>query len=266
MSAALLGILCLASIANEAHVIAAPRQVAERTRASGPDFRVTCNGAHYRWGNPQADPDGDLNRTPHPHEEANGAMIRSYKTDGNGPANAERRALRDFHNGFRLGTVANTNDDNKLYDHFVGGNGTPLDFPASSDMARIIGSSQDFVVFATAFEQAIRDQYISKHTLCGFDGNGAISRNRPAYIKNPLFAWAVMGGYHGLQATVTITNTTLDVRYVIVDHFGAGVSDATSTLPGLPGLYYLQHYRSAANKYQPFIWQVEIARRVRGAW
>lgn len=71
-----------------------------------------------------------------------------------------------------------------------------------------------------------------------------------------------MGGTQQVNATIrSISATSISVKYVVWDHFGAGgVSDANSSLPGLPELYWLQRNGSNPDKYKPFIWNVKVIR------
>ena len=73
-----------------------------------------------------------------------------------------------------------------------------------------------------------------------------------------------MGGYSFITAEVkVVTAEQLIIEYNVFDHFGGGKGDDTSRLPGLPELYYLQHYKSDGKKYIPFIWNVEIVRKIK---
>ena len=82
-----------------------------------------------------------------------------------------------------------------------------------------------------------------------------------------IYGFGVTGGYQKLSArVVSVSDTEIKVRYTLGDHFGAGVEDADRWLiPGLQGMYYLQHNKSAGRSqfgytYTPFKWTVDIER------
>ena len=68
-----------------------------------------------------------------------------------------------------------------------------------------------------------------------------------------------MGGYKSILANVSIAkNMQISVQYTISDNFGAGDDDSGKwQFPGLPALYYLQHY-GTEKAYKPFRWDVLI--------
>lgn len=214
-----------------------------------------CTGDFSDGHDETRDADHDLDKAHHTGERSPDVFLYDH-------VGGETGALIDFNVGFFGGTILeSTSDDNTLYEHFVGGNGSRVNFPVSSDMAAIIGRSPTFTTFAQNFEQDLA-RYANEHgNLCGYDGNSFLSGNRPGYFHDPLFAWAVMGGYAKLEAHVTQTSDRISVTYKIYDHFGAGVSDAWSYLLGLSAMYYLQHFHGPwGTKYTPFIWSVEISR------
>ncbi|QGY47054.1 OmpA family protein [Maribellus comscasis] len=176
----------------------------------------------------------------------------------------ENGAYSDFQIGFFAGTFGvDTSDDNRLFDNFTTGSGTPIDFNTGSDMAREIGGTDAFSDFANTFEDSVRNYFNQHHTLHGFDCQAELIRTRPNYIggSDSLFSWAVMGGYQRLEVNIDLSDGDLDITYRVFDHYGAGVSDAWSYLPGLSAMYYLQHYVSgSSNTYVPFIWSVSINR------
>jgi outer membrane protein OmpA-like peptidoglycan-associated protein len=176
----------------------------------------------------------------------------------------ESLAYSDFYIGFYTGTFGvDTSDDDRLFDHFEYGSGSQIDFKTGSDMAREIGSTDAFTTFAVEFEKSVREYYNTHHTLKGFDCQAELIRTRPNYIggTDSLFSWAVMGGYQRLEARIDLSDGDINITYRIFDHYGAGVSDAWSYLPGLSAMYYLQHYvRSSSSTYKPFIWSVRVNR------
>jgi hypothetical protein len=141
-----------------------------------------------------------------------------------------------------------------------------IGFDPSSTMSQIIGNAPAFKAFAQKFEDQVKRQIAASHSLCGFDGNRYLAQLRPAYFHDPLYAYTVMGGYQRLEVTVGVINGSISFRYRIYDHFGAGLSDAKSKLPGLPALYYLQHYAGRwGSRYTPFVWWVGIVHNVQPA-
>jgi len=214
-----------------------------------------CGGLYSDGNSETADPDHDLDQVHHAGEVSPDVWFYDH-------IGGESGALTDFRVGFFGGTIAeSTSDDDTLFDHFVSGSGGRLDFATPSDMARIIGGASAFTTFADGFERALNSHIATTGTLCGFDGDTYIRAHRPGYFHDPLFAWAVMGGYSRIEARVSQTASGVTVRYKIYDHFGAGVTDASSYLLGLSAMYYLQHFHGVPGRaYTPFIWSVEIQR------
>ena len=173
-------------------------------------------------------------------------------------------AYSDFYIGFFTGTFGvDTTDDNRLFDNFTTGSGGQIDFSTGSDMAREIGGTDAFTEFADAFEESVRNYFYEHDTLHGFDCQAELIRTRPDYVggTDSLFSWAVMGGYQRLEAHIDLSGGDMDIIYRVFDHYGAGVSDAWSYLPGLSAMYYLQHYvTGSSSTYVPFIWSVNISR------
>jgi Domain of unknown function (DUF4157) len=216
----------------------------------------SCSGMYTDGHDETLDGDHDLDQLHH-SGESTWEVLQYDALIG------EPGASIDFYLGFFGGTgLESTSDDDDLYNHFMTGSGSRLNFNTATDMATILGSSPTFISFAAGFETAVRAHIAASGTLCGFDGNSYLAANRPAYFHSPVFAWAVMGGYSRLDANVVQTaGGGITVTYRIYDHFGAGVSDASSLLPGLPALYYLQHFHgSYGSRYTPFIWSVQIGR------
>ncbi len=176
----------------------------------------------------------------------------------------ESGAYSDFYIGFFTGTLGvDTSDDNRLFNNFTTGSGNQINFSTGSDMAREIGGTDAFTTFANAFEESVRNYFNIHHTLNGFDCQAELIRTRPNYIggSDSLFSWAVMGGYQRLEAHIDLSSGQIDITYRVFDHYGAGVSDAWSYLPGLSAMYYLQHYVTGSSRtYVPFIWSVRVNR------
>ncbi|WP_221392548.1 DUF4157 domain-containing protein [Dyadobacter sp. NIV53] len=217
-----------------------------------------CLFMNYSDGHDETnDSDHDLDKAHHSGERT--SIIVAYDYVG-----GETGALIDYNVGFFTGTSGYaTEDDNALYNHFISGDGSRMNFDPNTDMSAIVGRESAFISFADSFESAIL-AYIDAHggSLCGFDGDSYINSNEPGYLNDQYFVWAVLGGYVRLEASVVQTPTGISVVYRIFDHYGAGVSDAGRwELLGLPALYYLQHFHGSwGSEYTPYIWSVEIAR------
>jgi outer membrane protein OmpA-like peptidoglycan-associated protein len=176
----------------------------------------------------------------------------------------ENLAYSDFYIGFFTGTFGvDTSDDNRLFNNFTAGSGGQIHFGTGSDMAREIGGTDAFTEFADEFEASVRAYFNEHHSLHGFECQAELIRTRPDYVggSDSLFSWAVMGGYQRLEAHIDLSSGEIDITYRVYDHYGAGVSDAWSYLPGLSAMYYLQHYVTDSDStYVPFIWSVRINR------
>jgi RHS repeat-associated protein len=242
------------------------------------EYTRDANGAwirgtktEYDYGitnkNLYSDPDFDLDNLPHQGDD------NIYAHMGNSWF-METQALGHLMAAFSLGTSGNiweTNGDaRELLDNFLFGERKSLNFYPGSEMSQIIGSNPHFLAFAQKFEGMAKEYFIKHKSLNGFDGNKIIETIRPEYLGFPsIYSHVVMGGYYAIQAKISrITASEIQVHYTISDHFGAGLHDSKSKLPGLAAMYFLQHYRSATNKsrwsdkysYQPFIWDVSIIR------
>jgi outer membrane protein OmpA-like peptidoglycan-associated protein len=176
----------------------------------------------------------------------------------------ESGAYSDYYIGFFTGTFGvDTSDDNRLFNNFTGGNGGQIHFGTGSDMAVEIGGTDAFTGFADEFEASVSAYFNEHHSLHGFECQEELIRTRPDYVggSDSLFSWAVMGGYQRLEAHIDLSSGEIDITYRVYDHYGAGVSDAWSYLPGLSAMYYLQHYVTGSDStYVPFIWSVRINR------
>ncbi len=150
-----------------------------------------------------------------------------------------------------------------LFQRFDSGNGEPYSFRLHTEMSRILGEDAGFVGFARDFEFDAMDYYKVHGKLDGFEG--LENYDRP-YIKDTWYMHTVMGGNQQIDAQIqSISADHIVVSYRVWDHFGAGRNDATSNLPGLPSLYWLQHVSGLQNpelrdRYQPFIWNIEVKR------
>ncbi|RIH65338.1 hypothetical protein D1164_09415 [Mariniphaga sediminis] len=176
----------------------------------------------------------------------------------------EDLAYSDYYIGFFTGTFGvDTSDDNRLFNNFITGSGGQIHFGTGSDMAGEIGGTDAFTEFAGEFETSVRAYFNEHHSLHGFECQAELIRTRPDYVggTDSMFSWAVMGGYQRLEAHIDLSSGDIDITYRIFDHYGAGVSDAWSYLPGLSAMYYLQHYVTGSEySYVPFIWSVQINR------
>ncbi|MDB5133748.1 MAG: hypothetical protein JWP37_351 [Mucilaginibacter sp.] len=224
------------------------------------ELKAYCSKGDYSNGKDEkADKDHDLEQGRYPEKE-NFFLINYYDYFG-----GEKGALKDFTQGFGFGTLfePSTQDGNRLKDHFLYDNGNRINFDPYTDMSRIIGKEKGFKLFDTLFRSEVTKYIDRTGSLCGFDGNAFLLLNNPGYFKDQLFAHAVMGGYNRIEIHMELAQakTIRFIKYKIYDHFGAGLGDAGSLLPGLAALYYLQHFAGKKGvKYTPFIWSVEIRR------
>ncbi|WP_026998149.1 DUF6443 domain-containing protein [Flectobacillus major] len=194
--------------------------------------------------------DGDLGRTP----------IAGISGD----TDSEEDALASFTRNFSIGIAFSlTGNGNILLNHFLNGDGSPINFASTSDMANLISNNGSFKSFVRMFGEVALNYFSKNSTLSDFDGNLALESLRPQYfggiIRDNLFSWTVMGGYQYMQVDITnISSSKVGMTIKIGDIFGAGRGDANSNLPGLSEMYNLQHNYGRGNKYNPFPWAVQI--------
>ncbi len=149
-----------------------------------------------------------------------------------------------------------------LFQRFEHGYGENYSFGLQTEMSRILSEDAGFVKYARNFEVSAKEYFKMHGTLDGFLG---LTEDRP-YIKDTWFMHTVMGGNQQIDAQIqSISATEIIVQYKVWDHFGAGRNDASSNLPGLPSMYWLQHNSWLAKphlrqKYVPFIWNIEVKR------
>lgn len=240
-------------------IVRAEIEIPEPTEEPEPTSEpAQCSGSFSDGRNETSDPDHDLDKNHHAGERSPDIIVYDNVL-------GESLALSDYYIGFFAGTaMESTTDDDDLYNHFISGNGGRINFVDSTDMSRIIGNEENFINFADAFEQDILTYFVANRTICGYDGDSYMAANGPGYFNDQFFAWAVMGGNSKVEARVFRNRAGgLDITYKIFDHYGAGVSDAWSYLPGLSALYYLQHFHGTFGKnYTPYIWSVEIKRTI----
>lgn len=217
------------------------------------------------WGDINADPDGDM------HQRGSEGLDTPLKISGQ----TEQQSLMMLKTGFHTATALESffngvTDDDKLLNHFISGDGSSLHFGANSDMAMVLGELPAFQQFANTFEAIVLNSF-NNGQIESFNSKieKLLEDNRPQYmghknikgIGTGLFGYAVMGGYVSLSAKIlALSKGEVTIKYTFGDHFGAGYSDAyRSSLPGLPDMYYLQHYfGEPGKKYTPFHWQVDI--------
>ena len=91
-----------------------------------------------------------------------------------------------------------------------------------------------------------------------FDGNSELGKLAPD-LTGDTYLHTIMGGYQNLQANVFISDDHVTFRYTFTDHFGAGISDAGSLLPGLASMYFDQHNYGTSSQYTPFVWSISVS-------
>ncbi|MEZ4827680.1 MAG: hypothetical protein R3C61_15570 [Bacteroidia bacterium] len=179
-----------------------------------------------------------------------------------------------FTHAFMLGTsLEQTDDDGILWRKFVSGNNSTHTFGLMSKTSELLSKDPAFVKKVEAFEQVALDYFRLNGDLSGFEGNNILKSTPTPYIKDTWFMHTVMGGTKRVDAQIRkISATEIQVKYTVWDHFGAGKKDATSFLPGLPSLYWLQHnsinwskehttnFGDLSTKFIPFKWNVEVIR------
>ncbi len=214
--------------------------------------------SHYgyeQWGKNK----GDLDKKPYNNLSS---RINKYIYDVAG----SQSAYRDFNDLYTLGSndaahPDGFSDDAKmLEDHFMHGDGSNVNLSATSAIAKHILNADEFKTLANDFEEDANDYYNQNHSLEGYKGNAFFDGNHMPYLLSDLGLTTVMGGHKAFDVSVSITNGHLSFTYTITDVFGAGYDDAGKWyFPGLPGLYYLQHYGEIDGAtLQPFIWTVTV--------
>jgi RHS repeat-associated protein len=221
-----------------------------------------CGAAEFQLNQFDNRDNGAMSQKPIPGENERAMFLMSLYE--------ETVILAGFRKEFFFFTqLKSTLDDNRLFDHFVDGDGSLLEFPIDSDMAEIIGNVSNFRNFANKFENAVLTHYRKNGELEGFDGNQFLKNNPTGYMggkslsRSKLFSWAVLGGYQQLGVEITnITDQEVTVQYTFLDYFGVGQDDSHTKYEGLRLMYHLQHYRSVEKeKYTPFEWTVTIQRK-----
>ncbi len=204
--------------------------------------------------------DSQMSTSPIPDKE-NGC-VDSYLNSKEG----EQTALGIFSSIFLGGTYGDP-DARTLYNKFVSGDKSFIEFDASSTMSKRINADPAFKRLSGAFESYTTLYYHYYGTLLSTDdGNAGLRRLRKENSQmrgNPggedFHNWVAMGGYCKIDVSVTVQSANnISFRYTIGDHFGAGLDDAKGRMPGLAAMYYLQHYCSQGGKYKPFNWSVII--------
>ncbi len=74
----------------------------------------------------------------------------------------------------------------------------------------------------------------------GFNGQRVLRSLGTPYIEGTWCMYIVIGGTQQWNTQITqISASQVKMRYMVLDHFGAGIDDAQSKLPGLSSLYWL---------------------------
>ena len=186
------------------------------------------------------------------------------------PDNNLNVRLNDFTSAFQAGTKLESAESQGeaiwLSNTFIYGNGKSLDFVPGTNISRMLGEDPAFTNLANIFELSALAYYARNKTIEGFKGGDVLKNLGNPYIKDKWFMYTVLGGTQQWNAQITrITANEIRVRYTVYDRFGAGTDDATSRLPGLPSLYWLQHnsaqyYPSTSKMFTPFTWSITVNR------
>jgi len=216
----------------------------------------------YSIGNAAANsPDDDLTKTHHP-----GVAVNSLCPD-----NLQTCHDLNFRNSFMMGTGLEHgrgwNEKMALINGFRSGNGGPAGpFESNSFMATLLRQDGAFVNIANTFEAAALAHFRQNGTMDGFVGSAVLQAIGLPYIDDTFFMHTVMGGTQQFDAKIqSVSATDVVVQYRVWDHFGAGTSDAASSLPGLASMYWLQHNSALdnpgeANRFVPFVWSILLNR------
>lgn len=233
-------------------------------------------------GNPEPSGSSDLSKASFPDEESPwvGDQLRRYSRTGkNYRSHHERLFLGHFVDPFLAATsLGSTDGDDVLLQNFIKGDGSPVQFDASSGLSENINIVKNFQKFALNLEAEVLSYFNENGSLDGFQGSKFISQdqNKLGYLGRfipvtEVFSYAVLGGFAAVGVEILdINSKSVNIRYTITDHFGAGTDDSKrDNLPGLQELYLLQHYFSngrsnLGNTYEPFIWSTIIEKRGNG--
>lgn len=225
----------------------------------------------FRGGDVTTNDDDDLSKTYYPRQSINTRLF-----DSNLPYDRSSigNHLNRFQTAFRIGIMLESdeaqNEAKSLLLNFQTGKGEPMSFGTQSQMSNILSKDKQFVEMAQAFEGNATSFLRMRGSLVGFNGKIAISDAMIGkYMKDTWFMHTVMGGFQQVTVQISIvSDKELLFKYTVWDHFGAGKSDATSPLPALPSLYWLQH-NSANNNilmhdwFTPFIWNIKVDRTIK---
>ncbi len=190
------------------------------------------------------------------HASKEGFWVDFYKFIG------ESYTFIDFVSSYRFGSGYDNKDAKMLLNNFIYGNGQEMVFGSASKIAKEINSSSNFKEFKKHFESEINKMIERGEQISNSIIEKLLKNNHPTYfspLNSSLYLTTVMGGYKALSVSLTIENGRISNSiYRIYDNFGAGTDDShKGQFPGLPAMYYLQHYGSN-RAYVPFRWSVII--------
>ena len=126
-----------------------------------------------------------------------------------------------------------------------------------SEISKTIANLDAFKQFSAAFQAAFISAYTQSNEG-SFDGHNWLRNDHPDLASNIGIA-AVMSGYQDLQVDVSVSGIDFTFRNEFLDHFGAGVEDSGRVdYPGVPNIYFIQHFYGSSTQYAPFIWSTSV--------
>jgi RHS repeat-associated protein len=196
-----------------------------------------------------------------PHDDDNGILMNTLNLLGESTNESVLDAA--YSAGFlKGGGLSGIGDALELINTFEDGESEGSDvesvyFGDESAIADHIKGSDAFQSFASSFEAA----FVANMTDPSWNGAAALTSLAPN-LTSDLYLHTVMGGYQYLQADVSVSDDHITFQFTFTDHFGAGVDDSYSFLPGVSSMYLLQHYYGNDTQYTPFVWSVSVIQTV----
>ncbi len=215
-------------------------------------------GQPYHYGYSQWGNGTDRDNKPHSTwgDKSTRIAFSSSGTEG---------AYRYFDDMYTAGATATGGEKFKkeakmLENNFLHGNHSQINFTKTSAIAEHVFSSPEFKEVALKFETDARAYYDQAGNLDGYNGDLFLDKNRMDYLLFDPSLTTLIGGHKQFDVYVSVDNGNLSFSYTIWDVFGADDGDAGKWyIPGLPGLYYLQHYGELDGyTFSWFLWTVSV--------
>lgn len=132
-------------------------------------------------------------------------------------------------------------------------------FGNNSTPGQDVLNSDAFKTFSNSFQTQFMN--FLNGTNPNFNGDEVLKTISPD-LTGDYYLHTIMGGYQFLQVNVNVSDDHVDFRYTFTDHFGAGIGDSGSALPGLASMYFDQHNYGNSSQYTPFIWSISVSTSV----